>query len=780
MSRRLNPSLADYVAIAISPVLLMLLVGSLSFFLLELLYLGQYEDRLRWILFWFTVAIVLISRIGIEQGASHAAMYGLLMAGAMSLAMFRFVQDPGPAIGLLAVIWWCTHKLTWDCTYIDDSLNASGEGLLQAAGLDASASASSTSPSVSGSATTDSQTSGEKSRKKKRRTAEPAWWERWLAGDSDRPRPHTPGLWVVYFSMAALPLFGLGQLRIPQTNPASRTYAFSLLMVYVASGIGLLLTTSFLGLRRYLRQRQLTMPARVTAAWLTVGCSLLAAILVFCLVLPRPDAQYSVDGVVDRASQELARASRWAFGKGSGGKGDGTGGGKLNVKPAPGEDGEIAGGGQAARQGGDKPGQVDRQKPPADNRPNHANQDGPKADRELAANNRRDGMAGERGGEQPGDRPSDGSGQTQVQQNPGQGQNQGQNPGQGQGNKGESKQGGDQPGGKEPGSAAGASQSGDPKGANTSSDPENTGRKNQPGDKGANNKGPNNKGPNQGKGDPRQNQRGDAEPDRNAKGPPPEQNPKRPKNPNQPEKDAAKKQDDPSRDKEQQPDQNKAAEKPPEKAGEQAARQPPPQQPPPKQPPTAQSPPWQWPAWAGLENLFRLLIWAAIIAAIAYALFRSGPGFLEFLRKLYADWLAFWSRWFGGRKAGEAAVADGQSGPAARSPVPFADFTNPFTGGGGRNSVKTIAYTFRALEAWANDAGLARRSDETPIEFADRLQRTVDKPPRELVEFVQLYSHVAYANLKPASDQLTSAERLWRWMTLTAGDQVVSSRAGED
>ena len=62
-------------------------------------------------------------------------------------------------------------------------------------------------------------------------------------------------MWIIYFSLAALPLFGLGQALIPVEEEARRRTTFWLLVCYVAAGIGLMLTTCFLGLRRYLRQK---------------------------------------------------------------------------------------------------------------------------------------------------------------------------------------------------------------------------------------------------------------------------------------------------------------------------------------------------------------------------------------------------------------------------------------------------------------------------------------------------------------------------------------------
>ena len=38
---------------------------------------------------------------------------------------------------MLSIILWCADKLTWDCTFIDDKQDASGEGLLQGMGFDA-------------------------------------------------------------------------------------------------------------------------------------------------------------------------------------------------------------------------------------------------------------------------------------------------------------------------------------------------------------------------------------------------------------------------------------------------------------------------------------------------------------------------------------------------------------------------------------------------------------------------------------------------------------------
>ena len=86
-------TLADYIVIAISPLLIMTLVGSLTFFLLQLTYHGQYEMRLKWILFWFVMAAVLVARIAIEQGKEHATIFGIVLTAAVGLAAIRLVDE---------------------------------------------------------------------------------------------------------------------------------------------------------------------------------------------------------------------------------------------------------------------------------------------------------------------------------------------------------------------------------------------------------------------------------------------------------------------------------------------------------------------------------------------------------------------------------------------------------------------------------------------------------------------------------------------------------------
>src|SRR6187399_2357279 len=95
MARRSPETLADYLVVAISPALIMLLVGSLVFFLIEVFYQGQYQTRLLFVMALFVMAIVCVARISMEEGAGYAATFGAPLAIVTAIALARFVKVDG-------------------------------------------------------------------------------------------------------------------------------------------------------------------------------------------------------------------------------------------------------------------------------------------------------------------------------------------------------------------------------------------------------------------------------------------------------------------------------------------------------------------------------------------------------------------------------------------------------------------------------------------------------------------------------------------------------------
>ena len=305
MSRRPPETLADYLAVAVCPFLIFLLVASLMFFLVEVFHEGEYKLRLQFVMAMFCMAIVCIARIAMEEGTSYASLFALPLGAVVAFAIMRLV--PGGFMiswPLMGIVWWAAHKLTWDCTLVDEKQDASGQGLLQEMGLDPLAAdvprgpAGTTTRPFALEATSSAETEPDK-----------AWWEKLLEPDR---RPHAPGVWVVYFSLAALPLFGIGGWFV--SEPEARTKVFQYLVVYVASGLGLLLATSFAGLRRYLRQRNLEMPVEMTATWVSVGAMLIVATLILAAILPRTRAEHSLSQVPAIFRSAVRQASNYALG----------------------------------------------------------------------------------------------------------------------------------------------------------------------------------------------------------------------------------------------------------------------------------------------------------------------------------------------------------------------------------------------------------------------------------------------------------------------------------
>jgi phosphatidylglycerophosphate synthase len=302
-SPRPEKTLADTLAMAVGPVLLIVLLGSLMLFLVEVGYRGPHAPQVRWTLTWFILATVLVSRISIERGSSYGSLYGLALGLATAFRLTQFLGVHLGALLLLGILWWCASKLTWDCTVIDEDTDASGEGLLQLAGLDRSQPDSRSEPELEpGPAGAPPPTVGVPDGPAKGRSA-------------TQP-PHAPGLWVVYFSLGALPLFGLGQLALPAEAEAARFRAFLFLWTYLAAALGLLLITSFLGLRRYLRQRHLVMPPLVVRSWMVVGSALTLIVLFGSLWLPRPEGADTLANLLTRIRPSPSQTAPHAWSSG--------------------------------------------------------------------------------------------------------------------------------------------------------------------------------------------------------------------------------------------------------------------------------------------------------------------------------------------------------------------------------------------------------------------------------------------------------------------------------
>ncbi|MGB7325514.1 MAG: DUF4129 domain-containing protein [Rubripirellula sp.] len=260
------------------------MISSLANFLMLVLYHGGHPGRVSWTLLMFTMGAVGIARVAIEKDRAYSLGYAGILGLVTFASMLKFVDSPIFSAVILVVIAYLADRIVRDCTLIDDNVDASGQGLID---------------------------SGRLFVRKKAQTPEVAVVGFEGAGESGRKPVHQPGRTVMYLALAALPLFGLGQFFL-RDDPATWDRAQKLLAFYLFASLSLLVTTSFLGLRRYLRQRKVEMPADVSVAWLAGGLALVALILFIAFMAPVPGellASFELPNFLDSPGDTVASKS---------------------------------------------------------------------------------------------------------------------------------------------------------------------------------------------------------------------------------------------------------------------------------------------------------------------------------------------------------------------------------------------------------------------------------------------------------------------------------------
>jgi len=713
MNRRdKNPTLAptaiDAIVVALSPALIIGMVSCLVFFLVVAFYRGEYDQRLMYILGLFTLATVLIARIAIESGRTYANAFSLPLAIVSVIAMFRFVTIAGPLgpisplinIVLLGVAWYLADRITFDCTSVDERDSGVQQGLLQSLGLlkketlpkpqvesrDAVPQAKeATENSVAASQQKSTAAVQAKKKKKKR---------------------HNPGVWVLYFALLALPLFGLGQLTIP--DEASRSTAFYFLVGYLGCALALLSTTSFISTRRYLRHRGASMPAEMSRSWLGYAGAGIVALLLICLLLPLPGRSLGLVGLpFELKSPDGLQTSRWGWGK------EGVQPSESEVESGAASDGGIVradakdkGNAAGAPQpdGKGEPQASDRAKQDASN----ASGDGGKSENSKSEN-------GKSEGNQSQGNPSDSKSSDQAAEK--------KNSGAGDSQKSDSQKSDSQ----KSDSQKSDSQKSDAQKSDASSEQQSSDK--QSGDK-----------------QPGDQQSGN---DDEAPGEQPE---------NRQERDDAENVDA----------SEQAAEEAESQAGEdskqdQAASK----APPPTSSPSSNG--FNW-LPSGLADIIKWLTIAVLaLIVILYAIthprevLQLWRDFLDFIARLFGgrssrDTAAAVSA----RQSAAAATAELR--PFRSFANPFANQLQGWT------PEQAIHQTFAALEAWAAEQGRRRQRDETAAEFAKHLGRRIPSVDPHAATAARMLDSLMFAGWKPTSQEIAPLAKVWQALVEHAKD----------
>lgn len=815
MSRRPPASSADYMIVAINPALIMLLVGSVLFFLCEVFYRGQYEGRLTFICAMYVMGIVAVSRISMEEGAGYAAGFGAPLAGVVYLAFNTFVTFHGPLAAIspllnavfLLFTWWLAYRLTWDCTLLDDNADASGQGLLEAAGFDIATGlpVSTNAPQASNASSPvparDERPRApmnaaekllfEKEKYERERLDEPSFIQRWFEADR---RPRAQGVWVLWFAAIALPIFGVMQWFVPSSEWGSRVWCLQLLLVYVGSSLALLLNTSFLSLRRYLRQRKLEMPLEMAGVWMIVGAVLIGGVMLFCLVLPRPGAEVAISQPPITFGNSGLTPSRWGIGNDGNKQQGGSGQAQPNQQQgsAPGKQSSGQNASQSSSTQGSQPsgsqssgsqksgsqssgsqssgsqssgaksqssqqsGSSSQNPPPQSNSTNSAN--GQKSEQPSAQNQQQSSSQTSPGqqtsGQSPNKAPSNPSNSAQ-QPMPGSNSSQ---PNSSQPNSSQPNSAGKSP---EGGSKAPSSQGGDKSGEKTPSGQ-------------ASGKNSNNSSSDPSKGDP---SKGDPSKGDPAKSDPSKANFEGEKDPSKTDNNSNKSPeasktspDDPAKTNQNNnsnsgggSSQNTTSQ--PQKSNPQASSGSSSPSTPPRQSnfrlPSVQIP-------ASLGNILKLLLWAAIAVGIVYCIIRYREQLVAAWKQLLDELAKLWARLFGGGDE-DAAAAEAAATKAVVPPRPFASYMNPFTSGLAARMPppQLMGHTLGAAEAFGRERGFPRDESETPHEYLARLFQQSPEAVQLAMAFAETYGQVAFGKGAPPQQAHATSKHLWQVMSST-------------
>jgi len=117
-----------------------------------------------------------------------------------------------------------------------------------------------------------------------RKSAPPASEKTWMG----RLSPGHPGVVILYFSLVALPLFGLGVYLFDLNQSAARFRMGAYLFIYLWCALALLCLATLSQLRSYFKSRRVALPDSLGMAWLLLGMVTVSVVMFTAFLLPQP------------------------------------------------------------------------------------------------------------------------------------------------------------------------------------------------------------------------------------------------------------------------------------------------------------------------------------------------------------------------------------------------------------------------------------------------------------------------------------------------------------
>ena len=251
------------------------------------------EGKLRWATLAFAAGVILIERLGSQEGRSTARAYVYAMGATITLFAFyhayAFRLPAPPALVfavneiLFLILWWVGHKVSAACSVDSAQATAAAESgilgqlkLRRRYGLPGERDQDEAQAAVARPSDPASPETGPEAEA----PANEILWTKKMTG-------RHPGWVLLWFSLFAIPAFGLGYFVFGPQDPA-RFKLGAMLFIYLWCALSLLFLSSLRQLAIYFKERDVSLPEMVGLTWLAIGCGVVTFVVVLAFLLPQP------------------------------------------------------------------------------------------------------------------------------------------------------------------------------------------------------------------------------------------------------------------------------------------------------------------------------------------------------------------------------------------------------------------------------------------------------------------------------------------------------------
>ncbi len=307
---RTDWTLTDSLLSIINPFLILVLLWSVVFFLLDVryVYTEVNDSNLRIVVFFFVLGIVAVNRIFATESVEDGVIYGAGLALAISLYVVISTSAYGTGsviynlvtgnnilaffsnMAVVIFLWWLTNRITYECC-IDENPGAGEIGITTSLSkaLGKSVQQESKASTSRGKQTDlfyelepiDPTQLGFKDPSAKDITFN-------IMGFGERLSKIPAGISILFFSIPVMGIFSLGLRVLVNGGQEMVNGGWFYLVLYVFSAALLLVMTSLGGIREYYRNRRVSLPSLLGITWVTLGLIIIIIAMVCAAYLPMP------------------------------------------------------------------------------------------------------------------------------------------------------------------------------------------------------------------------------------------------------------------------------------------------------------------------------------------------------------------------------------------------------------------------------------------------------------------------------------------------------------